>query len=293
MGTLPAVIKLCSFTGTPWTQVLGMMALSSFLTNEFIYLATLMVQQSDDTRDIFQAKGHEADLRGTPSNELYDRLHAIFSRTKVWTFRIAWILHCFFLSWVAIQLFMELRDETVTRSEGFEWFIIIFCYPVNILSIIAIALPNLATLLSRVFPALRRKITRFDFDWHLTDLVIPILGSCSSAFFITLPESDVRFMNVFLLVLSSLNFIPAYNDYVKLVCRIFPGIGRAFFLMEDVAEEVHEGTDGQQQDPGEFKGTAHYYFLFFVVNLVVCVLWYALKYDPSGTINPAWTDVFG
>ncbi|EPE31518.1 hypothetical protein GLAREA_12274 [Glarea lozoyensis ATCC 20868] len=31
----------------------------------------------------------------------------------------------------------------------------------------------------------------------------------------------------------------------------------------------------------------------FVLNLVICVLWYSWEYDATGTVNPAWTNVFG
>lgn len=34
-------------------------------------------------------------------------------------------------------------------------------------------------------------------------------------------------------------------------------------------------------------------FLFFVTNLLFCILWYIFKYDPTGTVNPGWTEVFG
>lgn len=32
---------------------------------------------------------------------------------------------------------------------------------------------------------------------------------------------------------------------------------------------------------------------FFVVNLSVCALRYCLRYNPKGTVNPSWTEVFG
>lgn len=34
-------------------------------------------------------------------------------------------------------------------------------------------------------------------------------------------------------------------------------------------------------------------FSFFVLNLAVCVLWYANIYSSAGTENPSWTDIFG
>jgi len=34
-------------------------------------------------------------------------------------------------------------------------------------------------------------------------------------------------------------------------------------------------------------------FCFFIQHMLVCVLWYAFKYDEAGTINPNWTEVLG
>ena len=34
-------------------------------------------------------------------------------------------------------------------------------------------------------------------------------------------------------------------------------------------------------------------FLGFVATLVLCVVWYQVRFDPAGTCKPVWTDVFG
>jgi hypothetical protein len=32
---------------------------------------------------------------------------------------------------------------------------------------------------------------------------------------------------------------------------------------------------------------------FFIVNATICSLWYCFRYDPTGTVNPSWTGIFG
>lgn len=33
--------------------------------------------------------------------------------------------------------------------------------------------------------------------------------------------------------------------------------------------------------------------MLILVNLTAYMVWYSLKYDPVGTINPGWTGIFG
>lgn len=38
---------------------------------------------------------------------------------------------------------------------------------------------------------------------------------------------------------------------------------------------------------------ATWIFVAFIINLIVCALWYCFRYDPTDTANPNWTGVFG
>lgn len=78
-------------------------------------------------------------------------------------------------------------------------------------------------------------------------------------------------------------------------------------MMElDISEvNLHESGDNLEVGPliePKEKETNHkddelelgaYALCFFVNNLMLCVLWYAFKYDSVGTTNPSWTQVFG
>jgi hypothetical protein len=68
------------------------------------------------------------------------------------------------------------------------------------------------------------------------------------------------------------------------VCKRWPIIGRALLISK--SEEA-------VGDQGPLDEGAWGSFCFFMGNLVICVLWYAFVYDGKGTVNPAWTDVFG
>ena len=37
---------------------------------------------------------------------------------------------------------------------------------------------------------------------------------------------------------------------------------------------------------------AFFSLFFFLANLGICLGWYAVECDPTGTVNPAWTNFF-
>jgi hypothetical protein len=63
-----------------------------------------------------------------------------------------------------------------------------------------------------------------------------------------------------------------------------------------VRNEQDEAPDSDSEEDGdrslnEFGRS--FCFCFFFTNLVALVLWYRSKYNPTGTTNPSWTQVFG
>lgn len=84
------------------------------------------------------------------------------------------------------------------------------------------------------------------------------------------------------------------------ICIRYPKVANVLLIApepEAVGERV-EMPDGQPAEvlenaPPPVESDAFMALSFFLINLVICVLWYALNYDEAGTVNPAWTDVFG
>jgi hypothetical protein len=67
----------------------------------------------------------------------------------------------------------------------------------------------------------------------------------------------------------------------------FPGIARNLLLLKRGPRNIwgrSEYVSGQ---------TAVLYLYGFSGSLVLGTLWYWLRYDPEGTVNPGWTSVFG
>jgi hypothetical protein len=66
---------------------------------------------------------------------------------------------------------------------------------------------------------------------------------------------------------------------LKTICLIFPAVGDSLMLISL--------NDGRADSAGLC------YFIGFSYTMALCTLWYAFKYDPTGTVNPDWTGVFG
>jgi hypothetical protein len=94
--------------------------------------------------------------------------------------------------------------------------------------------------------------------------------------------SDQHFfidMLMSLVTFGGLPSIPAFIYGVEIVCKWSPKVGATLL----VSEGENGGADRD----------AVYCLAFFLVNITVCVLWYSLRYDSEGTVNPGWTGIFG
>jgi hypothetical protein len=115
-------------------------------------------------------------------------------------------------------------------------------------------------------------------------------------FFLRLHKFNIKLTIGFYII----GFFWLCQKLMLLVCKKWPGVGRAFLIDneewnsrrgEDQAGESSEGVENQEVEPIEDGAWAA--LCLFITNVVVCALWYAFIYDPTETINPPWTDVFG
>jgi hypothetical protein len=91
----------------------------------------------------------------------------------------------------------------------------------------------------------------------------------------------------FLLGIYCLHVFPTgyyYFTILAYLCEKYPVIGENLLL------RAHH-SEGQGRS--EFDKTAAGMMYFFLLNLVTCVRGYTYAYDPSGTVNPGWTTIFG
>lgn len=66
----------------------------------------------------------------------------------------------------------------------------------------------------------------------------------------------------------------------------YPGLGAK--LLMRVSTDSATSSDSQ-----EINHSGVLWFLGFIYNITITVLWYAYRYDPQGTVNQGWTGVFG
>jgi hypothetical protein len=101
-----------------------------------------------------------------------------------------------------------------------------------------------------------------------------VMGLINGEFFIPLSFLDIL---LFLLSFTAPLFLAMM---ILWLCSRYPHLS-IYILM------VPESLCGREPP------RAIWTLVFFVVNLSVCALWYCLRYDSKGTVNPSWTEVFG
>lgn len=67
------------------------------------------------------------------------------------------------------------------------------------------------------------------------------------------------------------------------ICSKYPSVGEHFSGRKINTESVNTVD----------RGEGVLIFVSFLYTVVLCVCWYAFRYNPAGTVNPGWTRVFG
>jgi len=78
---------------------------------------------------------------------------------------------------------------------------------------------------------------------------------------------------------GTIGSILLWSFCLNFFCLKFPRVARTFLLISD------DSADSDQR--------INLAFSFFLYTLVICILWYGLRYDAEGTVNPSWTGIFG
>jgi hypothetical protein len=81
------------------------------------------------------------------------------------------------------------------------------------------------------------------------------------------------------LFLAPINFFFVLEN----ICSKNPSVGEHFAGRRSNTESV---------DPVD-RGEGVLIFVSFLYTVVLCICWYAFRYNPAGTVNPGWTSVFG
>jgi uncharacterized membrane protein YdcZ (DUF606 family) len=269
---------------------MGMMFVSSFVVTELVTLVSRSsVPESSISvpaiLGISSLEWHEP-----PSEHLRSTITRIDKKMKIVDgvlFGVAFLIHAGLFAWAEEKLWLPLVDSANT-SLLFQW--ISNIYGLSVLLLLLFSVIILAALRRTGRTALSNIVGRF-----LRGIFIAFLlwvfapdqrrkTSSGTEHIAAPPEWLHKSATVCAVWIYLWGLQWLASKGIRWVCRRWPVVGRALLIGKREEGIVDSGTLDEK---------AWEIFCFFVGNLVVCVLWYAIVYDERGTVNPAWTDVFG
>lgn len=282
MGTLPAAIKLGSFTELPWTKTWGMMFLSSFVTNE---LVALNVGKGHGDTTIAELLGSEtADWQNAPQDSLRDKMFRLFRLNRMllaletYTLNVVWFAHIILLIHAAQQVW-AVASEYCINSPSSQYIILILCAATTALSAIG-QICDYYFRYKGLFKWMLNENTNQSLIGRILTPALFIVSLLPKPSLWNVGERGMRiwgYITIFMYAVYARGYFMVGIDWL---CGRFPRVARGLRI------------DGQNTI-GWLDIKAFNCLCFFVANLGTSVLWYAYKYNPEGTMNPDWTDVFG
>lgn len=279
VGTLGPSIKLMAMRGVPWTKTWGVMFLFAFLVSEASALS--------HRRTI----GVMSYLPGIASALETAKLRVArqFETLERWTFYVGIACHSAILFWTFFDLWAPsvpapepVKDSSIYgelpfAAWEFAWFL------TGIMVVIGpfILLLGIYSAFSDFWSSFRagRLGNRRS---YLGAFIVGILMLASEAglcwLVIAIWNKD------WVLFTLSLGIVPTFVFAVKKLCGYSPKLGEFLMIVED---EDHDES-AQPVD-----GIAVSALTLCITTLTICVLWYWLRYNPEGTVNPSLAGIFG
>jgi hypothetical protein len=211
-------------------------------------------------------------------------------------FAVAILVHCGILVWAVVDLW-SLRAPTfpdvgdAEEAGGRLWslpLVFIFLQALTLFCIVGSAI-GMCFWLSLFYDVVRRggawdndrKLAAFTYlffsaGWGFPVIAIPIL-------FVYLDFTFFSLSSLFDIPLFVLTFVGPVLLFraIRWLCSRYPILSINVLL---VPEEIR----GARPPSG-----AVWAFSLFILTLLVCTLWYCFRFDPTGTVNPGWTGIFG
>ncbi|KAH8592558.1 hypothetical protein B0O99DRAFT_743471 [Bisporella sp. PMI_857] len=289
VGTVAPGIKLASMQGIPWTKAWGMMFLGSFLVLEIMvifkksprgegYLGNEPELSQRQTRflTIFRAREREAFLVGL-------------------TFHLSLLIWAIFDAWgLRISAYPLPGHKSLFPVEPLVPF---FMATVSLLAVTpAITLTWIIyTTVSRWpsprFGAPGRNCYRIALD-IIGSIIVVVSWILLLAFIVTslIGVPYTRWMSItkttilidIPLLLFLVSIFPATMTGIQLLCRRYQSLASRL-LIKPSGDGTHAFV--------HFEALLN--LMFFLTTLSICPTWYALRFDPEGTVNPSWAGIFG
>ena len=298
VGTLPAAIQLASFTGVPRAQILGLMFVSSFVVIELVTFLSTFKEEYKTIPEVLRY----LKVQGVPIEEQEARFKAykLIKRLEwfdYWLFLVTLGAQCLLMADLTDQVWVVIRAPIsklfeLTFMKVFYTTYHISCFLMSLLTIV-----RLVMWLCGKWPSLDRWVPWGKWLWvwfvaNYTLVMIPYPSparcrSCRSFW-----DKQLAFVGVVLFF---------YYLYFGLswLCERYPLIAKALLIDRrpwDLAKIEHlppQHRTGYDTETEVLYSPPWFCFCIFLTDLAVCVLWYGLAYDSTGTVNPGWTYVFG
>jgi hypothetical protein len=283
MRALPAAIKIASFAGTSWTKLWGMSFVLSFLITEAV---TVLSSQSSSI-------GSKHSVAVFPTLELNNveskglpRYHFL-ARERYLAHWIETFDTFFFPLSCCAHLSLD-----IWIIEGF-W--VPFMRKVYVPLVIHYTQSTMILGLISFLPIwlIRRK--GYFVDWHTTNRSMAQLFKAMAVGFWLLFWSGARPHNARTATWGCALFY--LGTIYVLVYRGLIWAGGRWPAIEGVLQWMalleHDAENGLPEDESRIERGALFSFYFFLTNLVLCLLGYALIFNSNGTLQPSWNAVFG
>ncbi|KAL9112424.1 MAG: hypothetical protein Q9227_003266 [Pyrenula ochraceoflavens] len=317
-GTLPAATKLASLSGVPWTKTLGMTFLGPYCITESITMLSLSSLSAEAT-SLPSLLSHSSieDTEGghQPINERrlkMARLGLWFKLFNAISTSVMLLAHAGLIAW-AIQTLWNSALEIILASEQIQ-------SAVNHMKLVTFASTLLLGATRIIWEILiwRRMSSDRGMAWLKKILLWLVIAAIMLLYFPVIEEKGYHEDDIeprIPLVLSKWEELlhkSAIHIYLvafcyplywtmHTICQRWPVVADVFLLKptsENLVEERKSNPSDLSDkmieamvDPIDEKAWVS--FMFFLINLGVCLLWYACLYDQTGTVNPRWTDLFG
>jgi hypothetical protein len=292
MGALPAAIKLCSFSGLPWTKTWGMMFLSSFIVIELIALLSRF-GGTENNNSIPEILGHSEIEWKEPQLDLLrwkaEGVVHIFVLCEAILF-LALPAHLGLIMWALEKLWAVGVNQINIPDYIYDPFLIFqSCYYIILVAFFAVwavlkcmgRIPK-GHVLSRILKYY------YWFGMVMAAVYMPIWKKSGQQNWLF---TGIIVLEYVFAVLILIHWISYW------VCKRWPVVGRVLLIAREPrpASEKVEGDSEEEdeKDKGPINPEAWLCFCFFFTSLVAFALWYRFMYNKTGTINPPWTNIFG